>query len=102
MTGSRVSKEDRIRKLVPLFDQGKIYLPDLDDITHSNWEGKIYDPIREFIRDEYLAFPVCVHDDALDALSRMLHKEMQIRAPLFRAVGEGKPTQAKEYDIHGV
>ncbi|MEW6777397.1 MAG: hypothetical protein AB1405_13965, partial [Bdellovibrionota bacterium] len=65
-----LSKEDRIRRLSPFFEQGRILFPQC--IWKTNSEGKSRELVRDFIEEEYSAFPVGAHDDMLDALSRIL------------------------------
>lgn len=67
--GGRVKKEDRIKRLLPLFEQGRIWLPTSLHLT--NYEGETRDMVRDFIEEEYAAFPVGLHDDMLDALARI-------------------------------
>ena len=98
---TNVSKADRIKQLVPLFEQSKIWLPRFGEILHTDSEGKQYDPIRLFVNDELLAFPVCVHDDVLDIMARILDKSMRIISPLYKEIGAGKPTHAEPYNMFG-
>lgn len=63
-------KNDRIRRLVPYFEQGRIYLPQYG-IVRTNYEGRAVNIVDEFIEREYRAFPVVTHDDQLDCLSRI-------------------------------
>lgn len=65
----RVAKQDRIKRLVPICEQQRLWLPDSLHIT--NYEGEVKDMVHEFIEDEYTAFPVGLHDDMLDALARI-------------------------------
>jgi predicted phage terminase large subunit-like protein len=65
----RLAKADRIRRLVPLFEGGRVYLPRVCPFTDS--EGRQRDLSRELVTEEYLAFPVCGHDDMLDCLARI-------------------------------
>lgn len=67
--GGRLGKEDRIRTLIPLFEQGRIYIP--DRILRTNYERVTEDLVAAFIREEYLSFPVAPHDDMLDCLARI-------------------------------
>jgi len=66
--GGPMPKNDRIRKLIPVFEQGRIFLP--DSCLYTNYEGMTLDLIKEFIDQEYMAFPVPIHDDMLDCLAR--------------------------------
>ncbi len=68
--GGNVSKEDRIRALVPIFEQKRVFLPRM--CIRTTVHGKTVDLTKVFIHEEYLAFPVGGHDDMLDALSRIL------------------------------
>jgi phage terminase large subunit-like protein len=77
--GGAMPKNDRIRRLVPVFEQGRLYLPARCPFRDA--EGKDRDMTREFIADEYLAFPVSLHDDMLDCLSRILDPELGAAFP---------------------
>jgi predicted phage terminase large subunit-like protein len=78
--GGRLGKLDRIRRLIPWFEQGRIYLPAA--MTKTNYEGKSVDLVKAFKNEEYLAFPVAPHDDMLDALARFLDDDLPISFPL--------------------
>jgi phage terminase large subunit-like protein len=68
--GGKLAKNDRIRRLIPWFEKGRIFLPPkLDKVNH---EGKRVDLVQTFINEEYIPFPVATHDDMLDALARFL------------------------------
>jgi predicted phage terminase large subunit-like protein len=65
-----VRKEDRIRELVPLFQQQRVYLPKY--LMYYNYKGEELDLVDSFIQEEYMAFPdACIHDDMLDAMARI-------------------------------
>jgi predicted phage terminase large subunit-like protein len=81
--GGRLSKPDRIRRLVPWFENGRLLLH--PKISKTDYEGREIDLTKAFIEDEYKAFPVASHDDMLDALSRFLEEELPIRFPLSLA-----------------
>jgi len=63
-----VKKEDRIKRLIPRFENRTIFLP--TNITRKTWGGKIVNMV-EMLEDEYLYFPLAKHDDILDALAYM-------------------------------
>jgi len=65
----RVAKPDRIKRLVPIFEQGRMWLP--ESLHTSDYEGMSRELVRDFIEDEYAAFPVGLHDDMLDSLARI-------------------------------
>lgn len=72
--GGKIKKEDRIKRLVPLFENGRFFLP--QSIVRTDWEGKAVELVRTFVQEEYLAFPVAAHDDMLDCASRILDEDM--------------------------
>jgi predicted phage terminase large subunit-like protein len=72
--GGNTPKNDRIRRLVPIFENHKFYLPRrLLFISH---EGKAVDFIHDFINSEFTTFPVCSHDDMLDSIARILDTDL--------------------------
>lgn len=74
-------KNDRIRRLVPLFEQGRIIMP--RSIWKTNYEGKRVNLITELVNDEYTPFPVMLHDDMLDDLANIRHPKMVMTFPRF-------------------
>lgn len=78
--GGPLAKSDRIRRLVPLFEQGRIFLPH-SGIVHLNHEKQQVNIVRQFIQEEYLSFPICAHDDMLDCLARILDPELSVIFP---------------------
>src|SRR5690348_14400817 len=78
--GGCLSKIDRIKRLMPLFEQGKIIL--LPHCRRTIYDGTTPDLVQDFIEQEYTAFPVSQHDDMLDALSRICgEKELGLHWP---------------------
>lgn len=69
LSGNKLSKEDRIARLIPQFERGRIWLPEA--LPFKDKEGNVVDLIKTFVDDEYLVFPFSVHDDVLDAMSRI-------------------------------
>ncbi len=88
--GGAMPKNDRIRRLVPVFEQGRFYLP--ETLPYRDLTGALRDLAGEFTDEEYLAFPVCGHDDMLDCASRVLDAAFPARFPRRAGTGvEGKP-----------
>ena len=91
--GGGASKADRIRRLVPWFEHGKIYLPNL--LAYVDTTGAHKDLIKEFIDTEYASFPVGRHDDMLDALARLAEPTLKLPFP-SRAE---KQTHIKDFGV---
>jgi predicted phage terminase large subunit-like protein len=72
-------KDDRIGRLIPLFEQGKIYLPKTFHVT--NWEKQVIDVVRAFVEEEYAGFPVSRHKDMLDSLARIAEPDLELQWP---------------------
>lgn len=85
--GGTMAKNDRIRRLIPWFEKGRIYLH--PKLAKTNYEGREVNLTQAFINDEYLAFPVAAHDDMLDSLARFLEEDLPVSWPM---------AYAEEYD----
>ena len=72
-------KNDRIRRLVPIFENHRIYIP--NKLLFINQEGKLVDMINEFLKNEYESFPVSGHDDMLDCMSRIVDEDLGAKFP---------------------
>jgi len=68
----QTKKEDRIRRLVPLFEQGRIFLP-------QQCIQKNTDLTQVFMNEEFRLFPYSPHDDMLDSMSRIM--DIKIERP---------------------
>lgn len=68
--GGKLDKVSRISRLDALFARGQIWLP--RTLYKTNYENKLINLTEAFIQEEYLPFPVGLHDDMLDAMARML------------------------------
>lgn len=85
--GGSMPKEDRIRRLVPVFAQGRVWFP--QRLMKVNYEGRAQDLVIEFFNDEFLTFPVSAHDDMLDCLARILDDDLGARFPKYAAQVRG-------------
>jgi phage terminase large subunit-like protein len=67
-------KADRIRRLIPWFEKGRIFLP--PKLDKANYEGRSVNLVAAFVDEEYRPFPVGLHDDMFDALARFLEPDL--------------------------
>ncbi len=67
--GGSTPKNDRIRRLQQPLEDGRFYIRRTRNQT--NYEGVTSNIIEDWLEQEYLAFPVCEHDDGLDCLARI-------------------------------
>lgn len=73
--GGNVAKDDRIGRLIPMFEQKRIFLP--HTLPRAVLDtGKVEDMVQVFLTEEYQAWPFAGHDDMLDALSRIADKSL--------------------------
>lgn len=94
--GGQLRKNDRIRRLVPLFEQGRILLP--ETLWRTDYEGRMCNLTQTFVDEEYKPFPVGHHDDMLDSLSRICDEDLEVamprkkkRSPAIKAQGAYNP-----------
>lgn len=72
--GGTVAKFDRIRRLVPYFANRQFYMP--YELYRTQYDGKEINLIETLVNEEILMFPVSLHDDMLDSISRIFDLEM--------------------------
>lgn len=75
--GGSTKKADRIRRLIPGFQQARCWMP--KSMIRQMADGNQRDIMEDFMA-EYLSFPVGAHDDAMDCLARK--EEPEIRSLL--------------------
>ena len=75
----QTSKTDRIKRLVPLFEAGRVYLPETHTVT--DWQKTTHNLVHDFIEEEFYPFPVGLHDDMLDALARICEPDLKLIWP---------------------
>ncbi len=78
--GGKLAKHDRIKQLVPTMQLGRWYIP--ETLFKTDYEKKYKNIIDIFINEEYLPFPVGIHDDMLDALARIMDEDMGAVFPI--------------------
>lgn len=77
--GGKLAKIERIKRLVPDFEAGRFLLP--GQLFRRRADKSTYDPVKQFLAEEYAAWPAAIHDDFFDALSRIKESDMNVRAP---------------------
>lgn len=87
-----LKKEDRIKKLIPIYEQSRFYMPKA--LNFVDQEGRLQDYVQLFMNDEYLAFPVLIHDDMLDCQARILDPALGAEFPKV------KPPQPKAAPVN--
>lgn len=94
--GNKLSKEDRVARIIPLFEQGRVHLP--ERLLFTDKEGKEVDLVQVFVDEEYLRFPFSQHDDMLDAASRIEDKALEANKPSEDWLGD---EESVGYGLHG-
>ena len=89
--GGATPKLDRIKKLIPIFEQGRMYLR--HSRMYTDYEGTTRNLIDVFIEEEFKAFPVMVHDDMLDCLARIVDPELKAEWPKEGMAAAMRPSQ---------
>ena len=77
--GGQTKKEDRIGRLIPIFEQGRFYIP--EHLFYTTYEKVVTDLMHDFVEEEYAPFPVGLHDDFLDMLSRIAEPDLPLIWP---------------------
>jgi predicted phage terminase large subunit-like protein len=72
--GGQMPKADRIRRLIPFFEAGRFYLP--DSLFKTVYDKSTVNLVEVLIEEEMMGFPVSLHDDLLDAISRIFDTNM--------------------------
>ena len=74
--GGNTPKNDRIKRLQPIFEQGRFYLP--ESCFKTDYQGRTQNLVDVFVNTEYTAFPVSAHDDMLDCMARILEDDLGV------------------------
>lgn len=77
--GGHMIKEERIRCLIPIFQQNRLYFP--DSLIYVDNEGRKFDLVQELIA-EFSSFPKSKFDDCSDILSRIVEPELNLSFPM--------------------
>lgn len=88
--GGGLKKEERVRRLITPFQEGRIYLP--KTLLYTTYSKDTVDLTQAFV-EEYDTFPVGRHDDMMDGLSRIMDEEVSATFP--------KPVDADQTYLRG-
>lgn len=89
--GGNMAKTDRIKRIQPIFEAGRFYLP--EKLIRVDYQGIAQDLTQSFINDEYLQFPYMTHDDMLDCISRIVEDDLKT---FFPSPGKIDPRTGRE------
>jgi len=92
--GGNTRKNDRIKRLQPIFQAGRFYIP--EKLMRVDQKGVTHDLIAEFKQDEYFQFPYMTHDDMLDCMARIMEVDMQTFFPQPRGDDSDLPSWAEQ------
>jgi len=67
--GGKVAKIDRIKRLVPICADNRLFLP--EDLYRTLYDGKEVDLVQVLLNEEFMLFPVPIHDDGIDVMARI-------------------------------
>lgn len=77
--GGSTPKNDRIRRLVPLFEKRRVWLP--ESLHYTQHTRQVTNLVHDFIEEEYAPFPVGRHDDMMDCLARVVDEALAAQFP---------------------
>lgn len=92
--GGQIPKNDRIRRLVPIFETHRFYLP--YRLLYTSTDGKVMDFVHLMKTEEYEVFPVGAHDDIMDCEARITEEELHAVFPKELAPANSKPEFADQ------
>lgn len=87
---SGVQKEERIRRLIPVMEAGRVWLP--NDIFYKDHKGLPKNFMSDIVDEEILLFPFAAHDDFLDAMSMIFDMN-----PIFPKINHVERTDGLDW-----
>lgn len=79
--GGAMPKRDRIRRLVPIFENHRFYTP--IRLLFNTTDGKVVDLMHVLWTEEYSDFPVSTHDDIMDCMARITDEDLKVVFPMI-------------------
>lgn len=86
----RLSKIQKIRRLIPIIERGQVWLP--NDIFYTDHKGLPRNFMSDIVEEELLLFPFAPHDDFLDAMAMLIDMN-----PIFPKMGSTETTSGLEW-----
>jgi len=83
--GGKIAKTDRIKRLIPICASNRLFFP--EELFRTTYDGKELDLVQVLIDEEFLLFPVPLHDDGVDVISRIFDADLDARWPKANAQG---------------
>lgn len=96
--GGKVSKYDRIKGLIPLFQKGRFIIP--RTLVYTDLKGEIHDLTYDFMNEEYVIWPYSKHDDMLDAMARITDAKMGVIFPTRTSTVTDGEIEDDPLDLH--
>jgi len=96
--GGSTPKEDRIKKLIPIYEQKRFFMP--KRLIFVDQENITRDYVQLFITQEYLSFPVCAHDDMMDCRARIVDPMLKAEFPKTAPPKQNHP-ENRNYGSYG-
>lgn len=96
IVAGQMSKEERIRQLIPDMQNGRWYFP--QSLLYIDGEGRKFDLVQEILKSEMPTFPRARFDDMLDALSRIYTPELSMVFPKVKVSAVTKAIRKSQAD----
>lgn len=91
--GGSVKKEDRVMRLAPIMEDGRLYWP--ISRSYTDVEGKTHDLVETVLNEEVRPYPAVTFDDTIDAIARIFDVECPWPKPLPHEVQTDRYSRQK-------
>lgn len=93
--GGTLAKNDRIRRLIPLFESKRVWFP--ESLHYTQHDRTVTNLVRDFIEEEFAPFPVGRHDDMVDCLSRIVDPDLNAQFPKENTTKRSSAPEPREW-----